>query len=286
MPGLWGRSPLASGSEVMRYGVRWPAGVLLVLASLMLAVAPRPPLVRSASPGMPGPVLSQTNTDSPVRPAPVIYLTFDDGPHPVYTPQILELLAEYGARGTFFVVGSMVRHWPEAAQQIVEQGHSIQLHSWRHGNLTKFTHQEFLADTALAQAALGEVVNRRATCMRPPYGAVNTQVIGWAAELNLKTVMWDMTGADWLDISAEQIARRVVNNAGPGTVVLLHDGGGPRDRTVSALEVILGELTQKGFRFSAMCASLPINEPPPACWEFYAWPAPRPCSDDPLGAET
>ena len=220
------------------------------------------------------------------RPAPVIYLTFDDGPHPVYTPQILEVLASHRARSTFFVVGSMVRNWPEAARQIVDEGHSIQLHSWRHANLTTLTREEFITDTTRSQAALEEVVNRRATCMRPPYGEVNDRVIEWATSLNLRTVLWSHTGADWLDLSAEQIARRVVNGAQPGSVVLLHDGGGNRARTVSALRIILEELTEAGYRFRPMCASLPVIPPAPTCWTFYAWPEARRCTGDMPASET
>ena len=211
--------------------------------------------------------------------APVVYLTFDDGPHPVDTPQILEVLAAHGVRGTFFVVGSMVRSWPEAARQIVEAGHSIQLHSWRHDNLTKFTRQEFMDDIALTQAALRDVVKRRGPCLRPPYGAVNEGVEGWAAELSLKVVLWSTSGADWTDISAERVAAMVINGVKPGAVVLLHDGGGPRDRTVSALRIILSELTEGGYRFRPMCFSLPVTAPVGTCQVFSARLESRPCTD-------
>lgn len=214
------------------------------------------------------------------RPAQVVYLTFDDGPHPVNTPRILEVLAKHGARGTFFVVGSMVRQWPDAARMIAEAGHSIQLHSWRHGNLTHFSRSQFIADANRTQEALEEIVGRRADCLRPPYGAVNDDLTEWAAELGLRMVLWDTAGADWLDLTAEQIARRVVNTVRPGSVVLLHDGGGPRERTGSALEVILPELAEKGYRFGAMCSTLPVVDPARVCRAFYAWPKVRPCSED------
>ncbi len=259
----------------MGTGARWFVGAMLLAASL--------PLVTGVPPSVAAPALvhpSTINAAAAPQPAPVVYLTFDDGPHPVYTPQILEVLAKHRARSTFFVVGSMVQNWPQTARQIVEAGHSIQLHSWRHANLTKFTREEFTADTTRSQAALEEVVNRRATCMRPPFGAVNSRLIEWAEEVNLKTVMWSNTGADWLDLTSEQIARRVVNGVQPGSVVLLHDGGGNRSRTVSALEIILEELTEAGYRFRPMCSSLPVTQPARACWEFYGWPVARPCTDD------
>ena len=266
---------------MIRSGVLWSMGVTLLVVSLGLGSALPPSAPRSSSSPAPPAVSPPVADADPVaRSAPVVYLTFDDGPHPVYTPQILEVLASHGVRGTFFVVGSMVRNWPDTARRIVEAGHSIQLHSWRHGNLTKFTRQEFIADTARAQAALAEVVSKRATCLRPPYGMMNAQLEEWATELDLKMVMWSTSGADWLEISASQIARRVVNGVRPGSVVLLHDGGGPRHRTVTALGIILEELTEAGYRFRPICSSLPITEQIRVCWDFYAWPAPRPCPDD------
>lgn len=254
---------------------------------ILTPAAPAPSLERhipaaSHLPGAPG---DEGASLSP-GPVPLVYLTFDDGPHPVNTPRILEVLAAHGVLGTFFVVGSMVERWPDTARRIVEAGHSIQLHSWGHDNLTGFTREEFVRDTAMTRAVLEEVVDRRATCLRPPYGAVNERLEEWAGELGLKMVLWNVAGADWLDISGPAVARRVLDGVSPGAVVLLHDGGGPRDRTVSALEIILPELSRAGYRVRPMCSSLPVTEPVRACWEFYAWPAARPCAGDRRSPET
>jgi peptidoglycan/xylan/chitin deacetylase (PgdA/CDA1 family) len=224
-----------------------------------------------------GPPLMQAQTT--VDPAPVVYLTFDDGPHPVYTPQVLDLLAEYNVRATFFVVGWMVSQFPDVTRRIKAEGHSIQLHSWRHDDLTKFTRGEFITDTYQVQAILRETVNLRGTCIRPPYGSVNDRVRGWASELDLSVAMWDVSGQDWTGISADRIARIVLQRVGPEAVVLLHDGGGPRHRTVSALEEILSELTDDGYEFEVMCHSLYLPEPHPPCWIAGAWPEPRPCEE-------
>ena len=212
-------------------------------------------------------------------PAPVVYLTFDDGPHPVYTPQVLDLLARYDAKATFFVVGQMVANFPDVTRRIAAEGHSIQLHTWRHDDLTKLSRQEFIEDSNRAQAILGETVGLRATCLRPPYGSISPRVREWATDLRLGVSMWDISGADWTDISAETIARIVTGRVQPGSVVLLHDGGGHRHRTVSALGTILADLTEAGYRFGSMCRILNLPEPNPTCWEFYAWPVPRPCPE-------
>ena len=279
------------GVEVMGAGVLRSAGGMLLAMWLGLVIltpaAPAPSLEShiSAASHLPGPPGDEGAGLSP-GPAPLVYLTFDDGPHPVNTPRILEVLAAHGVRGTFFVVGSMVERWPETARRIVEAGHSIQLHSWGHGNLTRFTHEEFIRDTTLTQSVLAEVVDRRSTCLRPPYGAVNDTLEEWAEEAGLKVVLWTVAGADWLDISGQAVARRVLDGVSPGAVVLLHDGGGPRDRTVAALEIILPELSRAGYRVRPMCSSLPVTEPVRVCWGFYAWPEARPCKEDRRSPET
>lgn len=262
---------------MIRTVLRCLAGALL--PAVFLGIGP----IVGPSAAQPGPQILdpafqlRSPADSPLQRAKVVYLTFDDGPHPVHTPQILEILASRGIRSTFFVVGRMVLNFPEEARQIVDAGHSIQLHSWRHDNLTHFNRYQFIRDTDRTQAVLAEVVGRRATCIRPPYGEVNTRLMEWAADLNLKMVLWDTTGADWLDFSSDQIAQRVVNSVQPGSVVLLHDGGGNRSRTVAALEAIVDDLTAAGYRFRPMCSSLPVTEPPRTCWGLQAWPEVRPC---------
>ncbi len=206
------------------------------------------------------------------NPRPVVYLTFDDGPHPVYTPQVLEVLASHEVKATFFVVGDMVRRWPEAARQIVEEGHSIQSHAWNHDTLTAFSRKEFIRDMNRTQTELLYATKTQATCLRPPYGATSSRVEKWANELGLTVELWDVSGSDWTDISAGGIARRVIRRVAPGSVVLLHDGGGPRSRTVSALEVIIPALLEEDYRFGLLCRPNPLSVEPAVCAFALAWP--------------
>ncbi len=215
-------------------------------------------------------------------PGPVVYLTFDDGPHPVYTPRMLDVLAAHQVKATFFVVGDMVRRWPEPARRIVEEGHSLQAHAWNHDDLTTLSRREFITDTNRTQTELLYATKVRATCIRPPYGAVNSRVEEWATRLDLTVELWDVDGADWTDISSEAMARRVLRRVNPGSVVLLHDGGGPRGRTVSALEIILPALIEDGYRFGLLCPPNPLSSRPPVCSFSYAWPRARICTDPSL----
>ena len=210
-------------------------------------------------------------------PAPVVYLTFDDGPHPVYTPQVLEVLASYQVKATFFVVGDMVRRWPDAARQIVEQGHAIQSHAWNHDTLTTFSRREFIRDMNRTQTELLYATKARATCLRPPYGATNSRVEKWANGLGLTVELWDASGDDWTGISAERIAGRVLRGVEPGSVALLHDGGGPRANTVSSLHIIIPALLEDGYRFGFLCRPNPLSVQPAVCAFPQAWPRARAC---------
>lgn len=251
---------------------RW-AGLWLLTTWLVFGSLPHLPASIEGS----APAFRAVGTGLERDTAPVVYLTFDDGPHPVYTPKVLDVLAQYDVRATFFVVGKMVSWFPEVTRRIVSEGHSIQLHSWNHDNLTRLSHEDFGKDSNRTQAVLGKTVGMRATCLRPPYGAINAQVREWASEINLEVSLWDVAGSDWTDISAEEIARSVMRGVRSGTVVLLHDGGGHRQRTVAALEMILPDLIGEGYRFELMCSSLYLPEPSPPCWVYHAWPKPGPC---------
>lgn len=182
--------------------------------------------------------------------APVMYLTFDDGPHPVYTPQMLDVLARYGARATFFVVGSLVEAYPGTTQRIVDEGHTLGNHTWNHEALGGLTREEFDETVGRTQALLGD---RGSSCLRPPYASMDGSTRGWAAEHGLTVVTWDTSPKDWLQVSAQDVAQHIVDYARDGVVMLLHDGGGDRSQTVIGLDIALRELSSRGYRFDPLC---------------------------------
>ena len=179
-----------------------------------------------------------------------MYFTFDDGPHPVYTLQILDLLAQYNAQATFFVLGSEAEMYPGTLQRILDEGHTIGNHTWNHDALAGLPRDQFDDTIGRTQALLG---NRTTPCMRPPYGLMDASTEDWAAEHGLDVVLWHVDPLDWREISALAIAQQIVDDARDGAVVLLHDGGGDRSATVLGLEVALHELTQRGYRFASIC---------------------------------
>ena len=180
-----------------------------------------------------------------------MYLTFDDGPHPVYTPQILDVLARHRVQAMFFVVGSLAEANPGIIQRIVDEGHTLGNHTWNHEALGGLTREEFDETVGRTQTLLGD---RGSACLRPPYASMDASTRPWAAEHGLAVVTWDTSPKDWLEVSAQDIAQHVVDFARDGVVLLLHDGGGDRSQTVLGLDSALTELSRRGYRFEPLCS--------------------------------
>ena len=253
----------AEGGQVLRARLEAPAGVWIEVRQNTLAVPSEGGVLQTVEGELPAggawrvSVVSAAAETVDYRlavevlpPPPVVYLTFDDGPHPVHTSEVLDLLGRYGAQATFFVVGRMVQRFPELTQRIVDEGHTLANHTWNHENLTKLSRAAFDRTIARTQEVLG---GRAAACLRPPYGAIDGARREWADAHGLDVIMWDVSGADWLGLTSEEIAGRVLQGAHDGSVVMLHDGGGDRSRTVRALEPILEGLSERGMRFRALC---------------------------------
>ena len=159
----------------------------------------------------------------PPETGPVVYLTFDDGPHPSNTPQMLDILARHGARATFFVLGSLVERHPDLFQRIVSEGHTVANHTWNHENLARLSRAEFDKTISRTQEILGD---HATPCLRPPYAATGTHTREWAADYGLEVFLWTVSANDWLGLNAWEIADRIVSQVTDGSIVLMHDGGG------------------------------------------------------------
>jgi peptidoglycan-N-acetylglucosamine deacetylase len=228
--------------------------VVLALVALVGLVAPnRPPAttaVEATRPRTVGrPVLLAAGS------AGVVYLTFDDGPTTAWTPRVLELLARYRARATFFVLGRSAAAHPELVRQEFAAGHGVANHTWSHRRLTGLTGEELAAEVGATSATIQRITGAPARCLRPPYAKVDAASAGRVRALGLRLVLWDIDTDDWLRPGAGVIAGRVLGRVRSGDVVLLHDGGGNRSQTVAALEQVLPALSAREFRFGALCRS-------------------------------
>ncbi|GAA4903946.1 hypothetical protein GCM10023223_20580 [Stackebrandtia albiflava] len=183
-----------------------------------------------------------------------VALTFDDGPHPDWTPKVLASLRRHGVRATFCVVGVQARAYPELLRSIVADGHTLCNHSWRHSyDLGSRSESAIRADLERTNEAIRAAVpHARIGYFRQPGGAWTDRVVRVARELGMVPIHWSVDPGDWnAGHGAARIARDVVAHTGPGGIVLLHDGGGDRGATHLALESILPELTAR-FRLIAL----------------------------------
>ena len=180
----------------------------------------------------------------------VLYLTFDDGPNPTWTPEILDLLEQYDARGTFFVIGEEASKHLDLVQRIVECGDIVGHHTWSHRTIEGLDQTEFSEEIQKTTDALGDLVS---PCLRPPQGAIDAEGRSYAKAMGLPIILWNIDPRDWDSRTSEEISSAVIDEARSGRVVLLHDGGGDRSETVAALQIILETLSKEGYRFEPVC---------------------------------
>lgn len=164
-----------------------------------------------------------------------LHLTFDDGPSD-WTEPILDLLAEHHAVASFFVVGQQIAGREHLVASMADEGHTVGVHSWSHPRLTEITGTAVRRELGDTAALIADVTGQRPSVYRAPYFATNQWVDQIAGELGLTHVGADVVPDDWCKVDAEEIARIVLSEAGPGKVVCLHDGIPPDGRSESCTQ--------------------------------------------------
>ena len=172
-----------------------------------------------------------------------IALTFDDGPHPVYTKILLDGLAERGAKASFFVTGENAEKYPELILRMQKEGHLIGNHTYSHIQLTSNNREAFRQELISTNEVLKEITGAEPIFVRPPYGSWDK---GFEQELNMFPVLWNIDPLDWCSHNAECIAAKVVENAGDGDIILMHDY---YDTSVTAALEVVDVLQKRGFQF-------------------------------------
>ena len=184
----------------------------------------------------------------------VIYLTFDDGPHPVATPFALDALKAYNAKATFFCIGKNVVKHPDIYARILSEGHTVGNHTHNHVNGWKTPDEEYIRDIVEARKYIDSRL------FRPPYGKITrfqTRLLTATENVRQPTVfriiMWDVLSGDFdIASSAEKCAKNVIHNTTAGSVVVFHDSEKALPRMKTALEETLKHFSEKGFRFDAI----------------------------------
>jgi peptidoglycan/xylan/chitin deacetylase (PgdA/CDA1 family) len=166
---------------------------------------------------------------APKRPG-QLALTFDDGPNPVWTPRLLEVLARHGVKATFFMVGQAAQQQPELVRQVAAAGHLIGIHSWTHPNLAVTAAAQVCEELVLSRQALEEMTGGPIRYFRPPFGARRPYVLRAAREMGLVPVLWNAMTTDWKEPSTEKIVERLagkidrLERRGWAANIVLHDG--------------------------------------------------------------
>lgn len=172
-----------------------------------------------------------------------IALTFDDGPHPQYTEQLLDGLKERGVKATFFVTGEHAELHPDIIERMSEEGHLIGNHTYSHIQLSPGNREEFKNQLIKTNEIINEITGKEVIYVRPPYGTWDKK---FETELNMFPVLWTVDPRDWCSDNVTCITEKVVSKAGENDIILLHDY---YETSVTAALRIVDELQAEGYEF-------------------------------------
>ncbi|MCT8137153.1 polysaccharide deacetylase family protein [Anaerobacillus sp. CMMVII] len=182
-----------------------------------------------------------------------IAITFDDGPDPRFSEQVLDVLREYNVPATFFLMGSRAIAYPEIVQRMINEGHIIGNHTYFHPNLVKEGDIATLErEVTRTEDTLNDLIGYRTKLFRAPYGFLYNELVEKLAELNYYIIVWSVDSLDWEEEPPAVIAANVLDNVQPGAIILMHDGGdwdADRTNTIDSLRQIIPTLKEQGYEF-------------------------------------
>ncbi len=177
-----------------------------------------------------------------------IALTFDDGPHPHQTEQILEILKRYEVQATFFMVGQNVINYPDAARAVLRAGHEVGNHTFSHLHMRDLGEERLFEEVGMCEDALEELCEYRPHLFRPPEGNVTKGVRDCSEKGDYALILWSLDTRDWELKNADLIADSVLSKVQPGDIILMHDYIGTNSQTPEALEILLPRLLERGYQ--------------------------------------
>ncbi len=179
----------------------------------------------------------------------LVALTFDDGPDPLYTPEVMEILKLYQIKATFFVVGESVAAQSELLQQEIKEGHEIENHTYTHPDLSRESDLQTAEEIRRTGQVIYDIGKIKTQYFRPPKKMFRQETIQIAKVNGYKTVLWTICVENHKTKTPEQMAQRVINSTRPGMIILAHDGRLDRSQTLAALPMIIEGLQEKGYEF-------------------------------------
>ena len=178
-----------------------------------------------------------------------IALSFDDGPHPRYTKEILSILKEYGISATFFVIGINAELYPETLKMVADAGCEIGNHTYSHDRLANRSEEQIRQEIEKCQRVVQELVGIRPVLFRPPQGATSESVKVVSRKMDYDIILWSIDTRDWEHTPKEQIVETVRSQVKGGDIILMHDYVSGSNATCESLRILIPELLSKGYEF-------------------------------------
>ncbi|MCX7744418.1 MAG: polysaccharide deacetylase family protein [Flavobacteriales bacterium] len=179
---------------------------------------------------------------------PELYLTFDDGPHPKFTPWVLDQLKQADAKATFFCIGKNIQRYPEVFRRIIHEGHAVGNHTWNHTHAFHTSTNQYLREVEQTDLLTGSGL------FRPPYGKMTPGLYRILRKTH-RIVMWDVLSGDFdLRVNGEICAQRVIHYARPGSIIVFHDSQKAWPRLQTALPRVISHFQKQGYRFLSLNA--------------------------------
>lgn len=217
------------------------AALALILTS---STQPAPETMCDASPRPANEAVYRHKTDKKR-----VALTFDDGPHYKYTAEILDILDEYGAKATFFVVGELAERYPELILRELAEGHEIGNHTWSHPKMKKLTAATLKQELIKTEELLNEIADYRPKLFRPPEGSFSDLAEKTAENCDYEVILWTVDTRDWAHTPIDKIVDNVMKNTLPGSIILCHDFIGRDSPTPDAIRQFIPKLIEEGYEF-------------------------------------
>jgi len=196
----------------------------------------------------------------------VVVLTFDDGPSPIWTPQILDVLKDAHVKATFFMLGKHVRQYPDVARRVAKEGHEIGNHTYDHHGISYYKPEELDREVRDTEKIIKSITGIKTKYFRPPKAWLTKQEKEQLKDMGYETVLWSLNSKDWVTFDDRYIVKYILHHVRPGDILLFHDSGGvfrpeggKRKETVKAVRLLIEKLREGGYRFVTISELLKLQ---------------------------
>jgi len=196
----------------------------------------------------------------------VVALTFDDGPSPVWTPRILDVLKEAQVKATFFMLGMHAQRYPDVARRVAEEGHEIGNHTYDHHGVFYYKPEELNREVRQAETIIESITGIKTKYFRPPKAWLTREEKQQLKDMGYETVLWSLNSKDWVTFDDRYIVNYILRHVRPGDILLFHDSGGlfkpeggKRKETVKAVSRLIEKLKERGYRFVTISQLLELQ---------------------------